>query len=149
MNDFTIASFNVKNLIGADKEYYRFERYTPEEHAWKQDWLADQLVTLSSDIVCFQEIFEESALRDMIAAADAEGKELNEASIPDRSKRYRKKAIFRKLRYEAYGTDGLAFAPNVNDGEPGHRRPARLSPLRPCRRYLRRCVRYRAPGIPP
>ena len=56
MTDFTIASFNVKNLIGPDKEYYRFEKYTPEEHAWKEDWLADQLLSLSADIVCFQEI---------------------------------------------------------------------------------------------
>ena len=40
---FTLASFNVKNLIGPDKEYYRFQSYTPEEHAWKVDWMADQL----------------------------------------------------------------------------------------------------------
>ena len=39
MTRFTIASFNVKNLIGADQEYYRWERYTDEEHAWKQEWL--------------------------------------------------------------------------------------------------------------
>ena len=37
MTQFTIASFNVKNLIGADKEYYRFQSYTPEEYAWKED----------------------------------------------------------------------------------------------------------------
>jgi hypothetical protein len=43
--------------------------------------------------------------------------------VPDRSKRYRKKAIFRKLAYDGYGDAALAFAPNVNDGEPGQRRP--------------------------
>jgi len=123
MTDFTIASFNVKNLIGADKEYYKFEKYTPEEYAWKEDWLADQLLSLSADIVCFQEIFEEDALRAVIEETDERGKELNDASMPDRNKRYAKKAIFRKLKYTAYDGAALAFAPNANDGEPGHRRP--------------------------
>lgn len=123
MTDFTIASFNVKNLIGADKEYYTFEQYTPEEYAWKEDWLADQLLTLDADIVCFQEIFEEDALRAVIAEADVRGVAANEAAIPDASKRYHRKAIFRKLAYTPYTDAELAFAPNANDGEPGHRRP--------------------------
>ncbi|MDA9207422.1 endonuclease/exonuclease/phosphatase family protein [Octadecabacter sp.] len=123
MTHFTIASFNVKNLIGADKEYYKFQSYTPEEYAWKQDWLADQLLTMDADIVGFQEIFEESALRDVIAEADERGIETNSATIPDKSKRYHRKAIFRKLAYTPYGTSGLAVAPNVADGEPGQRRP--------------------------
>lgn len=124
MPRFTIASFNVKNLIGADQEYYRFEKYTLEEHAWKEDWLADQLLSLDADVVGFQEIFEEDALRAVIAEADKRGEASNESAIPDRSKRYAKKAIFRKLAYAPYGKDAaLAFAPNVNDGEPGERRP--------------------------
>ena len=123
MTHFTIASFNVKNLIGADKEYYKFQSYTPEEHAWKQDWMADQLLTIDADIIGFQEIFEESALRDVIAEADELGAQSNAASIPDKSKRYHRKAIFRKLAYTPYGTEGLAFAPNVADGGPGQRRP--------------------------
>ena len=123
MTEFTIASFNVKNLIGADKEYYRFEKYTPEEYAWKQDWLADQLLALSADIVCFQEIFEEEPLRAVIAETDARGKDLNAAALPDRTRRYAKKAIFRKLKYRPYDGAALAFAPNSNDGEPGQRRP--------------------------
>jgi len=123
MSDFTIASFNVKNLIGPDKEYYKFEKYTPEEHAWKQDWLSDQLLALSADIVCFQEIFEEDALRSVIKETDARGTDLNDAALPDRSKHYAKKAIFRKLKYQGYAEAALAFAPNVNDGEPGQRRP--------------------------
>ncbi|UWR23244.1 endonuclease/exonuclease/phosphatase family protein [Sulfitobacter sp. S190] len=123
MTDFTIASFNVKNLIGADSEYYRFMSYTPEEYAWKRDWLADQLVTLDADIVGFQEVFEDSALRDVIALADQYGEEQNEFSIPDGSKRYRKRAIFRKLAYRSYRDAAVAFAPNIHDGDPGHRRP--------------------------
>ena len=27
MTNFTIASFNVKNLIGPDQEYYKFQSY--------------------------------------------------------------------------------------------------------------------------
>ncbi len=123
MTHFTIASFNVKNLIGADQEYYKYESYTPEEHAWKQSWLAEQVLTLNSDVICFQEIFEEDALQAVIDEADEAGIEANEANIPDRSKKYARKAIFRKLAYAPYTKAALAFAPNVNDGEPGHRRP--------------------------
>lgn len=124
MTRFTIASFNVKNLIGAEKEYYTFQVYTPEEYAWKQDWLADQMLTLDADIVGFQEIFEEEALRDVIAKADRRGIEANDATVPDPSKRYHRKAIFRKLVYAPYTDAALAFAPNANDsGEPGQRRP--------------------------
>ncbi|MEJ6403665.1 endonuclease/exonuclease/phosphatase family protein [Yoonia sp. 2307UL14-13] len=123
MTRFTIASFNVKNLIEAEQEYYRFEEYTPEEYAWKRVWLADQLLTMNADIVCFQEIFTESALRDVIIETDEMGLTANEANIPDRSKRYARKAIFRKLAYEPYTEAGLAFAPNLFDGEPGQRRP--------------------------
>lgn len=123
MTDFTIASFNVKNLIGPDQEYYRFQSYTPEEYAWKVDWLAEQIQTMNADIIGFQEIFEESALRDVIAQADAEGLAGNEDHLPGPTKRYRRKAIFAKLAYHAYGEAGLAVAPNINDGGPGSRRP--------------------------
>lgn len=123
MSRVTIASFNVKNLIGAEKEYYRFEQYTQEEHSWKQDWLAEQLMSLDADVVGFQEIFEEEALQAMIDEADTRGATLNDAALPDRSKPYRKKAIFRKLAYEGYEGAALAFAPNVSDSGPGERRP--------------------------
>ncbi|THH37125.1 alpha-1,4 polygalactosaminidase [Aliishimia ponticola] len=123
MTRFSIASFNVKNLIGADQEYYKFQSYTPEEFAWKADWMADQLLTLDADIIGFQEIFEEQALRDVIAETDRRGADANALNLPDRSKSYRKKAIFRKLAYQGYADAALAFAPNIHDGGPGERRP--------------------------
>lgn len=123
MTEFTIASFNVKNLIGADQEYYRFQQYTPEEHAWKRDWLADMLVQMNADIIGFQEIFTQDALQDVIDEADRIGQESNAQVLPDKSKRYRKRAIFRRLAYDDYTQAALAFAPNANDGAPGHRRP--------------------------
>jgi len=66
MTDFTIASFNVKNLIGPDQEYYEFQSYTPEEFAWKEDWMADQLLSMDADIIGFQEVFEEAPLRELV-----------------------------------------------------------------------------------
>ncbi|MEO1638543.1 MAG: endonuclease/exonuclease/phosphatase family protein [Pseudomonadota bacterium] len=123
MTDFTIASFNVKNLIEAKEEYYRFEEFTPEEYAWKRAWLADQLLTLNSDIVCFQEIFSESALLEVINEANDLGAASNAAVIPHPSKRYARKAIFQKLEFETYTDAALAFAPNSFDGGPGQRRP--------------------------
>lgn len=124
MTEFTIASFNVKNLIGPDKEYYRFQSYTPEEHAWKEDWLADQMLTMDADIVGFQEVFEENALHNVVAETNRRAAALNDATVPDRSKRYHRKAIFRKLAVQPYGDGTLAFAPNAADtGEPGKRRP--------------------------
>lgn len=124
MTEFTIASFNVKNLIGPNSEYYRFQNYTPEEHAWKVDWLADQMVSMDADIIGFQEIFEENSLRQVIAECDARAKALNAAVLPSRDKRYHRKAIFKKLAVAPYGEGTLAFAANVSDtGEPGQRRP--------------------------
>ena len=123
MTQFSIASFNVKNLIGADQEYYRFQSYTPEEHAWKEDWLAEQITRLNADIIGFQEIFDEESLRATIARADRYGASTNSESVPSEDKRYRHRAIFDRLAYRDYGTAALAFAPNAHDGEPGHRRP--------------------------
>ncbi|MEO1562308.1 MAG: alpha-1,4 polygalactosaminidase [Pseudomonadota bacterium] len=124
MTRFTIASFNVKNLIGPDQEYYPYESYTPEEYAWKEDWMADQLLTMNADIVCFQEIFERSPLWQIVEETNRRGAELNADVIPDKSKRYHRKAIFQKLRYDTYGEGSLFFAPNANDsGQPGRRRP--------------------------
>ncbi len=124
MTDFTIGSFNVKNLIGPGKEYYKFQTYTPEEYAWKEDWLADQLLTMDADIVGFQEIFEEEPLRAVIDEASRRAEILNAASVPDKSKRYHRKVIFRKLSVEPYAGAALAFAPNAaDDGTPGKRRP--------------------------
>ena len=123
MTTFTIASFNVKNLIGANAEYYRFEQYTEEEHAWKESWLADQIISLNADIVCFQEIFDQPSLDATIQEANTRGELLNEEVIPNKSKKYHRRAIFKKLGFDAYDANSLFFAPNIHDGEAGHRRP--------------------------
>jgi len=110
MRDVRIATFNVQNLIGPGEEYYRFERYSPEEYSAKQDWLAGQLVRMNADIVAFQEIFEPDPLRHAIAAADARGAGQTACDA-------------RAPAYKPYGDAALAFAPNVADSGPGERRP--------------------------
>jgi len=121
---FSIASFNVKNLIGPDREYYRFQSYTPEEYAWKRDWMAAQLVDLDADVIGFQEIFEEEALRDVVSEASARARALNDAVIPAKGKAYARKVIFDKLGVEPWDDAALAFAPNsADEGVPGERRP--------------------------
>ena len=122
---FSVATFNVKNLIGPDKVYYPFEYLTPEAYAWKRDWLSDQLLQMDADIVGFQEIFDGAALQDMIAESDAKGREINEFSQPGRDKRYRRRAIYRNLKYTPYGNaPNLVVAPNMhNVEEDGRRRP--------------------------
>ncbi len=69
MTRFRIGSFNVENLIGPEREYYRFARYTPAEYRAKVAWLAGQLRRMDADIIGFQEVFEEDALRDVLGAA--------------------------------------------------------------------------------
>ena len=122
---FSVATFNVKNLIGPDKVYYPFEYLTPEAYAWKRDWLSDQLLQMDADIVGFQEIFDGAALSDVIAECDDKGREINELSQPGRDKRYHRRAIYRNLKYTPYGgAPNLVVAPNLhNVEEDGRRRP--------------------------
>lgn len=122
---FTVATFNVKNLISAGKVYYPFEYLTDEAYGWKVDWLSDQLLQMDADIVGFQEIFDEASLRDVIGECDTKGREINEISQPGRDKKYRRRAIYRNLKYTAYGANmQLAYAPNMHSREEdGRRRP--------------------------
>ncbi|MEM9141164.1 MAG: endonuclease/exonuclease/phosphatase family protein, partial [Pseudomonadota bacterium] len=87
--------------------------------------LSDQLLQMDADIVGFQEIFEESALVDVVQDCDEKGREINEMAQPGRDKAYRKRAIYRNLKYTPYGPElHLAYAPNMhNREEDGLRRP--------------------------
>jgi endonuclease/exonuclease/phosphatase family metal-dependent hydrolase len=122
---FTVATFNVKNLIRADTVYYPFEYLTPEAYAWKCDWLSDQLLQMDADIVGFQEIFDETSLRDVVAECDEKGIEVNDFAQPTQDKKYRRRAIYRNLKYLPYGPElQLAYAPNMHSREEdGRRRP--------------------------
>lgn len=55
MTAFTIANFYLNNMIGAGKEYYKFQSDAPDEYVRKRDWLDDQGVTPNTDIVRLKE----------------------------------------------------------------------------------------------
>ena len=71
---FSIATFNVENLITADKPIYDEPkpRYTKEQYLKKTNWIKNQLVKMNADIIGFQEIFEEQALRDCLVGTPME-----------------------------------------------------------------------------
>jgi predicted extracellular nuclease len=65
---FSIATFNVENLIGAGKPIYNAPkpRYSADEWRAKSAWVREQLLRMNADVVGFQEVFEEQALRDCL-----------------------------------------------------------------------------------
>lgn len=67
-NRFSLATFNVKNLVNAETNYYQrpdgsWNRYSATAFARKIDWLAEQLVRMSADHVFVQEVFHAEALQ--------------------------------------------------------------------------------------
>ncbi|MDG1074326.1 MAG: endonuclease/exonuclease/phosphatase family protein [Methylophilaceae bacterium] len=121
MTSFSIGSFNVKNLIGADQEYYRYESYTSEEYAWKQNWIARQLLTMNADIVCFQEIFDQASLQAVIDESNHAADDANANLTASTSKH--SPIVSDATRFKPYAKDQVFFAPNANDGSAGQRRP--------------------------
>ena len=64
---FSVATFNVKNLVNAETNYYQkkdgsWNRYSTAAFDKKVDWLARQLVAMNADHVCLQEVFHQEAL---------------------------------------------------------------------------------------
>ncbi|QGZ39596.1 endonuclease/exonuclease/phosphatase family protein [Pseudoduganella flava] len=66
--EIRFATFNVCNLAppGA-KLYDNLEPLTPEAYEAKANWIAQQLDQLDADVIGFQEIFSQSALRDVLS----------------------------------------------------------------------------------
>ncbi|TAE48321.1 MAG: endonuclease/exonuclease/phosphatase family protein [Cytophagales bacterium] len=63
---FRIGTFNVLNLILPNQTYYGKEKYTSEEYEKKINWIAQQLDNMQVDIVGFQEVFSEEALKNVL-----------------------------------------------------------------------------------
>lgn len=63
---FRVGTFNVLNLILPNQTYYGKDKYTDEQYAKKISWLAQQLDDMQVDIVGFQEVFSEDALKDVL-----------------------------------------------------------------------------------
>jgi len=66
--EIRFATFNVRNLALPGMKYYDDqEPFTVAEYDAKVDWLAHQIDLVDADVIGFQEIFSQAALRDVLA----------------------------------------------------------------------------------
>ena len=65
---FKVSTFNLYNLAQAGQSYYG-RSYSKEVYGQKKDWIANQLDKLKADIVGFQEVFSEAALKEVVKAS--------------------------------------------------------------------------------
>ena len=66
--EIRFATFNVFNLAPPGVQLYEnLAPLTHEEYEAKADWTAQQLDQLDADVVAFQEIFSQAALRDVLS----------------------------------------------------------------------------------
>lgn len=66
--EIRFATFNVCNLAPPGITYYtNLPPYTPEEYEEKITWIAQQLDAVDADVIGFQEIFSQAALKDVLA----------------------------------------------------------------------------------
>ena len=66
--EIRFATFNVYNLAPAGAKLYdNLLPSTPEEYEAKLDWTARQIDLLDADVIGFQEIFSQAALREALA----------------------------------------------------------------------------------
>lgn len=85
---FTVASFNLRNLISPQTPYYSSQGYSEDAYRRKVSWLAEQLFRMDADIVCVQEIFLEAALNDLVEAYHALLAERSNTPVGARRKHY-------------------------------------------------------------
>jgi endonuclease/exonuclease/phosphatase family metal-dependent hydrolase len=65
-----LATCNVLNLASPGRKFYdNLEPYGADEYARKIDWLGAQIRRLNADVIAFQEIWDEAALRDAVTAS--------------------------------------------------------------------------------
>jgi endonuclease/exonuclease/phosphatase family metal-dependent hydrolase len=63
---YRLGTFNVYNLVNPGVTYYGSKSYSDKTFARKVVWLAGQLDQMDADIVGFQEVFHEDALREVL-----------------------------------------------------------------------------------
>lgn len=67
---FQLANFNTLNFAAPGHAFYPNEEpYDEREYARKVAWLGEQIRRLNADVACFEEVWDESALRDAVAAS--------------------------------------------------------------------------------
>jgi endonuclease/exonuclease/phosphatase family metal-dependent hydrolase len=66
--EIRFATFNVCNLALPGMQFYdNLPPFTPAEYDAKTTWIAQQLDILNADVIGFQEIFSQAALKDVLA----------------------------------------------------------------------------------
>ncbi|MGZ3254463.1 MAG: endonuclease/exonuclease/phosphatase family protein [Burkholderiaceae bacterium] len=66
--EIRFATFNVCNLALPGMQFYdNLPPFTPAEYDAKITWIAQQLDALNADVIGFQEIFSQAALKDVLA----------------------------------------------------------------------------------
>lgn len=82
--EIRFATFNVCNLAPPGvKLYDNLEPLTPEGYDAKANWIAQQLDQLDADVIGFQEIFSQAALRDVLSRTRKYGDALHAGFDPD------------------------------------------------------------------
>lgn len=65
--EIRFATFNVCNLALPGVSFYdNLPPYTPEDYEAKLNWLAQKIDEIDADVIAFQEVFAQSALRDVL-----------------------------------------------------------------------------------
>lgn len=67
---FEVTTFNLFNLVAPGARYYSEPPYSEAEFATKSKWIADRLQDAAPTIVGFQEVFHETALKQVVGAVD-------------------------------------------------------------------------------
>jgi endonuclease/exonuclease/phosphatase family metal-dependent hydrolase len=65
-NIIRIGTFNLLNLTVPEMLYYNKQKISGEDFSRKKAWINQQLDAMNADIVGFQELFHESALRNIL-----------------------------------------------------------------------------------
>ena len=66
INSFRVASFNLLNLALPTTVFYNRHQYSQAEYDRKKTWISNQLTKLDADIIGFQEVFDEEALKEIV-----------------------------------------------------------------------------------
>lgn len=61
-----IGTFNLLNLVSPGVTYYGRESYDKDTYEKKISWIGDQIDQMDADIIGFQEVFHEEALKDSL-----------------------------------------------------------------------------------
>lgn len=67
IHSFKVGTFNLLNLVLPKTPYYGDKEYTEATYRRKTEWIGAQLDRMQADIVGFQEVFHEEALREALS----------------------------------------------------------------------------------